>query len=193
MSLRRSSAFVMPFARAIFSNASPKGRGTSVLTWTIGDRLLVTIGARMIYAPPKRSSVLSHRNGRFGSVVNAIQHGQSTVCPMAWWCPTSTRAACADSAVRSLRPQTPACRDGRWQSKTSADLTALAGRRGACQCPSLFSHTATWICLCRARAAMCWMSRASGSRPPAIASSMRRLARSRCGCMDQMCEFSRII
>ena len=151
MSLRRSSAFVMPFACAIFSNASPKGRGTSVLTWTIGDRLLVTIGARMIYAPPKRSSVLSHRNGRFGSVVNAIQHGQSTVCPMAWWCPTSTRAACADSAVRSLRPQTPACRDGRWQSKTSADLTALAGRRGGCQCPSLFSHTATWICLCRAR------------------------------------------
>ena len=56
-----------------------------MLTWTIGDRLLVTIGARMIYAPPKRSSVLSHRNGRFGSVVNAIQHGQSTVCPMAWW------------------------------------------------------------------------------------------------------------
>jgi hypothetical protein len=52
-----------------------------VLTWTIGDRLLVTIGARMIYAPPKRSSVLSHRNGRFGSVVNAIQHGQSTVLP----------------------------------------------------------------------------------------------------------------
>jgi hypothetical protein len=42
-------------------------------------------------------------------------------------------------------------------------------------------------------AAMCWMSRASSSRPPAIASSMRRLARSRCGCMDQMCEFSRII
>jgi len=45
MSLRRSSALVMPFARAISSNASPRGRGTSVLTWTTGDRLLVTICA----------------------------------------------------------------------------------------------------------------------------------------------------
>jgi hypothetical protein len=35
----------MPFAHAISSNASPRGRGTSVLTWTTGDRLLVTICA----------------------------------------------------------------------------------------------------------------------------------------------------
>ena len=50
MSLRRSSALVMPFARAISSNASPRSRGTSVLTWTTGDRLLVTICARLVLA-----------------------------------------------------------------------------------------------------------------------------------------------
>ena len=59
MSLRRSSALVMPFARAISSNASPRGRGTSVLTWTTGDRLLVTICAGcflMRPSPPESGS-----------------------------------------------------------------------------------------------------------------------------------------
>ena len=59
MSLRRSSALVMPFARAISSNASPRGRGTSVLTWTTGDRLLVTICAGcflMRPSPPESDS-----------------------------------------------------------------------------------------------------------------------------------------
>ena len=59
MSLRRSSALVMPFARAISSNASPRSRGTSVLTWTTGDRLLVTICAGcflMRPSPPESDS-----------------------------------------------------------------------------------------------------------------------------------------
>ena len=59
MSLRRSSALVMPFARAISSNASPRGRGTSVLTWTTGDRLLVTICAGLFSheaSPPESDS-----------------------------------------------------------------------------------------------------------------------------------------
>jgi hypothetical protein len=59
LSLRRSSALVMPFARAISSNASPRGRGTSVLTWTTGDRLLVTICAGcflMRPSPPESDS-----------------------------------------------------------------------------------------------------------------------------------------
>ena len=48
-SLRRSSALVMPYAQATSSNASPIGRGTTVLTWKSGDRLLVTISAERFY------------------------------------------------------------------------------------------------------------------------------------------------
>ena len=48
-SLRRSSALVMSYAEATSSNASPIGRGTTVLTWKSGDRLLVTISAERFY------------------------------------------------------------------------------------------------------------------------------------------------
>jgi hypothetical protein len=63
MSLRRSSALVMPFARAISSNASPRGRGTSVLTWTTGDRLLVTICAGCFLIGASRVKVDRHPSG----------------------------------------------------------------------------------------------------------------------------------
>src|SRR5258705_4974144 len=48
-SLRRSLALVMPYAQATSSNASPIGRGTTVLTWKSGDRLLVTISAERFF------------------------------------------------------------------------------------------------------------------------------------------------